>query len=163
MKKSTASFRILKIYVDTSVIGGCFDPEFSKWSKPLFDEFEKGTKLLMLSDVTLEELKRAPEEVRDVIQNIPIANVLSVTLDAEVNELAYKYLKEKAIGKKYFNDALHIAIATVNAANVLVSWNFKHIVNINRIHLYNSVNMKHGYPEIEIRTPMEVLDEKDYK
>lgn len=152
-----------KIYADTSVIGGCLDSEFAKWSKSLMDEFKRGGKFLMLSDITIEELKHAPANVREIIQNIPAANILSVSMNAESEELANKYLKEKAIGKKYFNDALHIAIATVNRAHVLVSWNFKHIVNVSRIRLYNSVNLKYGYPELEIRTPLEVLDEKDYK
>ena len=58
-------------------------------------------------------------------------------------------------------DAQHIALASVVRADVLVSWNFKHIVNLNRIRLYNSVNMKLGYPLIDIRSPREVLNEKD--
>lgn len=153
----------LRIYVDTSVIGGCFDTEFSKWSQPLFEEFKKGERVLVLSDITLEELKYAPEEVRDIIQTVSESNIESVALNEEARNLAEKYISEKAISKKYYNDALHIAIASINVVHALVSWNFKHIVNINRIRLYNSVNIKYGYPELEIRTPMEVLDEKDYK
>ncbi len=53
----------------------------------------------------------------------------------------------------------HIAVATLGRVDVVVSWNFKHIVNLNRIRLYNSVNLKLGYPMIEIRSPREVLDE----
>ena len=62
---------------------------------------------------------------------------------------------------KFFEDALHIAIATINKVDVLVSWNFKHIVNINRIRLYNSVNLKSGYSMIDIRSPREILTEKE--
>ncbi len=160
--KNISSFPRLKIYIDTSVIGGCFDSEFAKWSKLLIDEFKRGSKLIMLSDITLEELKHAPENVREMIKDIPVANVISISSNDESTELADKYLKEKAVSKKFYNDALHIAMATINMAHALVSWNFKHIVNINRIRLYNSVNFKFGYPELEIRTPMEVLDEKDY-
>jgi predicted nucleic acid-binding protein len=163
MTKGSNTSHKLRIYVDTSVIDGCFDTEFSKWSKPLFEEFKAGSKLLMLSDITLVELKHAPENVREIIKEVADVNIISVSLNDEAGRLADKYLKEKAISKKYFNDALHIAIATVNSAHVLVSWNFKHIVNISRIRLYNSVNLKYGYPELEIRTPMEVLDEKDYE
>lgn len=57
-------------------------------------------------------------------------------------------------------DAQHIAIATVGRVDVLVSWNFKHIVNLRRIHGYNSVNLRRGYPMIEIRTPREVLSDE---
>ncbi len=161
-KKEIFSPHKVKVYTDTSVIGGCFDAEFAKWSKPLMNEFRKGTKLLMLSDITLEELKHAPENVREMVHEIPAANIISTSINSETSGLADRYLREKAIGKRYLNDALHIAMATVNMAHILVSWNFKHIVNISRIRLYNSVNLKYGYPELEIRTPMEVLDEKDY-
>ncbi len=161
-KKEIIPSRKLKIYVDTSVIGGCYDREFAKWSKPLMNEFKQGSKFIMLSDITLEELKHAPENVKEMIKDIPVENIISVILNPEASELANRYIKEKAVSKTYFNDSLHIAIATVNLAHILVSWNYKHIVNISRIRLYNSVNLKYGYPELEIRTPMEVLDEKDY-
>jgi hypothetical protein len=65
---------------------------------------------------------------------------------------------EGALTNKSYNDALHIALATINNADVLASWNFKHIVNINRIRLYNSINLKLGYKMIEIRTPREILN-----
>ena len=67
------------------------------------------------------------------------------------------YLEEGVITKKYFEDALHIAIATIYQVNVLASWNFKHIVNLDKIRLYNAVNLKNGYAMIEIRTPREIL------
>lgn len=150
----------MKIYADTFVLGGCFDAEFSKYSNLLVSEFAKGKKLLMLSDITLGELQRAPDCIRDIIRAIPDRYVVPVELNDDAELLARTYIKEKAIVKKFYNDALHIAIATIYGADVLVSWNFKHIVNIARIRLYNSVNYKYGYRPIEIRTPMEVVDEK---
>jgi len=69
-------------------------------------------------------------------------------------------VKEGAITKKFHEDALHIAIATINKVDVLVSWNYKHIVNLDRIKKYNSVNMKLGYMILEIRNPREILYEK---
>lgn len=64
------------------------------------------------------------------------------------------------VTEKYLVDAQHIAIGTIQRVDVLVSWNFKHVVNINRIRLYNSVNLKYGYPLLEIRSPQEVLYER---
>ena len=58
---------------------------------------------------------------------------------------------------KSYNDALHVALATLNNADVLASWNFKHIVNLDRINLYNSINLRLGYKIIEIRSPREIL------
>lgn len=149
----------MKIYTDTSVFGGCFDDEFREWSTGLINGFRTGKNILVLSDITLEELSRAPEYVAELLGNIPEKNIITVELDKISTDLADHYIREKAVTRKYYNDALHIAIATVNSVDVLVSWNFKHIVNLNRIRLYNSVNYKHSYPMLEIRTPREVLDE----
>jgi hypothetical protein len=77
--------------------------------------------------------------------------------DDESEHLAEQYIKEGAINRSSEEDALHIAIATVNKVDVLVSWNFKHIVNLDRIRKYNAVNLKYGYSIIEIRSPREIL------
>lgn len=65
------------------------------------------------------------------------------------------------MSKKSRVDAQHIATATISRVDVLVSWNFKHIVNLEKIHGYNSVNLRLGYPILEIRTPIEVIDYED--
>jgi len=75
-------------------------------------------------------------------------------------ELAAAYVAEGAIGTRMRADALHIAVATVARVDVLVSWNFKHIVNLTRIHAYNAINLKNGYPILEIRTPREVAGDE---
>lgn len=75
----------------------------------------------------------------------------------ETEELASQYIKEKVVTKKFYEDALHLAIATVYKVDVLVSWNFRHIVNLDKIRMYNAVNLKNGYSLIEIRNPREIL------
>jgi len=147
-----------QVYVDTSVIGGVFDPEFKEWSIRLFNEFVKGIKVLVLSDLTLEELEEAPMDVRDVIDRVPSENVRYVLLNEEGRNLASKYIMEGVVTAKYLLDAQHIAIATIERVSVVVSWNFRHIVNLNKIRLYNAVNVKNGYDQVEIRSPREVLD-----
>jgi predicted nucleic acid-binding protein len=147
----------MRIYIDTSVFGGFFDKEFQEWSVKLFKEFENGLKTPVISDLTLQEIEGAPENVRKLLESTDCENVL---LDVESTELARHYIKERAVSQKSLNDALHIAIATVNRLDVLASWNFKHIVNLDRIRLYNAVNLKNGYPMIEIRTPREIISEK---
>ncbi|HPI20964.1 MAG TPA: PIN domain protein [Candidatus Kapabacteria bacterium] len=147
----------LRIYIDTSVIGGCFDKEFAEWSNKLFDEFIDGKKIAVISDITLEELEHAPENIRILIDKIPNENIEYVALDNESDNLAELYIKNKAITRKFLEYAQHIAISTVVNVDVLVSWNFKHIVNLERIKNYNSVNIKYNYKLIEIRTPREVL------
>lgn len=82
-----------------------------------------------------------------------------VAADDETDILAKSYIYEGVVTEKFFEDAQHIAIATVYKVDVLVSWNFRHIVNLNKIKLYNSVNLKNGYQTLEIRTPREILEE----
>ena len=149
-----------RIYLDTSVIGGCFDIEFKEWSRKLFEEFRSGEKIAVISDVTLDELENARQEIRDQLKLIPGKSMEYVLNDKEAEDLANAYLRERAITKRFYPDALHIAIATINKVDVLVSWNFKHIVNLERIKKYNGVNLKNGYMILEIRNPREILNEK---
>ncbi|MCX5900966.1 MAG: PIN domain-containing protein [Proteobacteria bacterium] len=149
----------MKVYVDTSVFGGCFDDEYRKWSTRLFRELRQGTKCAIISDITIKELENAPQKVKKLLDILPDKNRKTVFSGDEDIALATAYINEGAITARFYNDALHIAIATINKVDVLVSWNFKHIVNLNRIRLYNSVNLKRGYSLIEIRSPMEVLNE----
>jgi hypothetical protein len=72
-------------------------------------------------------------------------------------DLADKYIEKKVVGRTSLEDCRHIALATIHRVDVLASWNFKHIVNLDRIKGYNSVNLRQGYPAIEIRTPQELV------
>lgn len=135
----------MNVYTDTSIIGGCFDKEFDEWSVALFEEFKSGTKFILLSDLTLQELEFARQEVREKIYEVPANNQITIGITDEAINLAETYINEGALTNKSYNDALHIALATLNNADVLASWNFKHIVNLSRIKLYNSINLKLGY------------------
>lgn len=150
------SMKRLRIYLDTSVIGGVFDPEFEIYSKKLFSYVETGRFIAVISEITTQELSKAPEQVKEFLKNLSLENIEILNKNNEANELAKQYLSRKIITQKFFEDALHIALATVCNVDVLVSWNFKHIVNLNRIILFNSVNMENGYKPLEIRSPMEV-------
>ena len=147
-----------RIYTDTSVVGGSEDSEFRDASRRLLEAFRLGDLTLVISELALRELEAAPAGVRDALGRIPgeLIEVLPVSREAE--DLASAYVADGAIGSRMRADALHIAIATVARVDVLVSWNFKHIVNLMRIHAYNAVNLKRGYPLSEIRTPREVVE-----
>lgn len=146
-----------RIYTDTSVIGGCLDEEFSAFSLQLFERFRKGLDLLVLSDLTMAELERAPLHVREVLRGVPDDGLEEIRFGTEASELAREYLAAGVIGAAHLEDARHIATATVERVDVLVSWNFKHIVNLDRIRGYNSVNLRLGYTLLEIRSPREIL------
>jgi len=151
----------LHIYVDTSVIGGCEDEEFSDISLRLWSRFCAGEFVLVISDLTIQEIETAPANVQRHLEEIPASHQMQVNLGAEAEDLANAYVAHGVVGPGSLADALHVALATVNDVDVLVSWNFKHIVNLGRIRLFNAVNLEQGYGLIEIRTPREVLHEED--
>jgi len=150
-----------RVYIDTSVIGGCLDEEFAAWSLKLFDEFRAGSKIAVISDLTRRELEGAPKNINNILLSLPEETVENVFLSVEAERLASHYVKNGVVGKKHIIDAQHIAIASVEKVDVLVSWNFQQIVNLNRIHAFNAVNLMLGYPMLEIRSPREIVYEKD--
>jgi hypothetical protein len=113
---------------------------------------------LILSDVAEDELANAPEKVKNFVYSIPDKNIQIIELTEEAILLAERYLAEKVVGKSSRADCYHIALATILKADLLVSWNFKHIVNIQKINGYNAVNLMNGYKTIEIRNPREIFD-----
>lgn len=149
--------RKLLIYADASVIGGCEDPEFAENSRSLLQQFIDGRYLLVLSTHTLRELRGAPEEVRKNLLDVPEEFQVILEDSPEAAKLADAYLKRGVLGPGSRADALHVALATIGRADVLVSWNFKHLVNLSKIRLFHSVNIEWGYGTIEIRSPREVL------
>ena len=148
----------MRIYIDTSVVGGYYDKEFDTATIKLFKKVEKGEITLVVSNLVEAELLRAPDHVRNHLKKYPPESIERVELTKEATELADRYITEQVVGKTSRADCQHIAIATLNKVDILVSWNFKHIVNLTRIRGYNSVNLKLGYVMLEIRTPEEILE-----
>jgi hypothetical protein len=151
----------LRVYVDTSVVGGYFDDEFEDVTRLFFNRIFMKDFLVYFSEISEAELSLAPDFVRDLKSKIPTDCYRYLDLDDESRELAETYIEEKVLGKASLDDAYHIAIATVNRLDVLVSWNFKHIVNYDKIKLFNSINLRLGYPMIEIRSPKEFVKYED--
>ena len=149
-----------RLYFDTSVFGGIFDEEFEEASLLLFEKVKMGQIVCVYSDLSVAELKNAPGNVRDYFLNLPKEHTEFVEVTEEAYVLADKYLAEKVVGQTSADDCRHIATATINKVDFLVSWNFKHIVNLYRIHGYNAVNLRRGYPTLEIRAPREILPDE---
>lgn len=145
-----------RIYIDTSVVGGYFDEEFKESTIALFERLENNEIIFVVSDLLDLELINAPEKVRTLLQKYSADKFERIELDEESVNLADRYIAEKVVGKTSIEDCRHIALATINKVDVLASWNFKHIVNLDRIKGYNSVNLKLGYQMIEIRSPKDL-------
>ena len=148
---------IKRIYIDTSVFGGYFDAEFEASTKPFFERIQKDKIKIIVSEILELELYKAPEHIIEFYETISEEIIEKVELTNEAKELAEKYIVERVVGKTSRADCQHIAIATISRADVLASWNFKHIVNLEKIRGYNSINFREGYPMIEIRTPKEIF------
>ena len=103
----------------------------------------------------------APEKVKKLVTGLRVENTEFLDTNDEAVELATQYIAEKVVGQTSFADCLHIALATINRADYLISWNFKHIVNVQRIRGYNSINIKNGYKELEIRSPRDFMTYED--
>ena len=148
--------KIQRIYIDTSVIGGCFDPEFAEWSNGLLQDFRNGTFQPLLSEVIGAEIEDAPADVQVIYAELIALNAEVLTVEESALELADQYQERGILTSNFYDDGLHIALATVAEADLLVSWNFRHIVRFDKIRLFNAVNIEFGYKPLQIFSPREV-------
>lgn len=153
--------RIPRIYADTSVIGGCLDAEFSHESMHFIEMVRKGKCTLLLSEIVVAELDKAPAVVQNILLSLPEKTVEKVELTGEILELRNEYMKAKILGPEWIDDATHVAVATVARADAIISWNFKHIVRLDKMKAYNQVNLMNGYGILTIISPKEVLIDED--
>jgi len=147
-----------RFYLDTSVFGGVFDKEFDEFTLQLFERIKLGKVICIYSELIETELVKAPKKVKEYFLDLPKESLEKAEITNEILMLATKYVDEKVVGATSFDDCIHIATATIHRADILVSWNFKHIVNVYRIRGYNSINLRMNYPSLEIRSPKEIID-----
>ncbi len=149
---------IQRFYFDTSVLSGVFDTEFEEHSTILMERVKLGQIKAVISELAEEEIMKARKEIRNFYKSLPKEHIefVEITKDAVLH--ANTYIAEKVVGKTSIDDCLHIGMATVSKVDLLVSWNFKHIVNIYRIRGYNAVNIKLGFPQLEIRSPKDIVE-----
>ena len=145
-----------RLYLDTSVIGGCFDPEFAEDSRRIIDAVLSGQARLLFSEAIEAELLNAPEPVRRLFAELPDTVRERIAFSDEVEALAREYVAHGVVPEEWLEDCRHVAAATVARADAIVSWNFRHIVRLDRIKGYNHVNLMNGYGVLTIVSPREV-------
>ena len=151
--------KIPRIYIDTSVIGGCFDKEFAPWSNGLVKDIRLGHFQCVVSEIVSAEIEDAPAAVRQKYEEIrAFGGAEELFLSEDVQGLFNGYRKHRILADKLRNDMLHIAFATFAKVDILVSWNFKHIVRFDKIRQFNAVNIEQGYQPIAIHAPREVTN-----
>lgn len=147
----------LRVYVDNSVVSGCFDERFAEVSNALFEAAREGKLTLVVSDLLLAEVADAPEPVRGALSSLPESAITLVETSEEAKRLQALYLEASVVTRTHHRDAQHVAIATVFGADVLASWNLRHLVKLSRIRGFNAVNLREGYAQIDIRKPEVIL------
>jgi predicted nucleic acid-binding protein len=150
------SERIERVYVDSSVVSGMFDnhlPERVEHTRRFWQAVIDGKIQIIASDVLNTEVKRAPEHVWEFYRQLPESQIERVVSTDESDHLAERYITENVVGESNLDDCKHVALAALTEADVIVSWNLRHIVNENRIPKYNDVNIEQGYKPIRIMTP----------
>ncbi|MGH7885768.1 MAG: hypothetical protein ACRENO_08755 [Thermodesulfobacteriota bacterium] len=151
-----------RIYLDTSVIGGCFDDEFKIWSNALMKDISTGLFHGVTSELVQAEIADAPKNVRKQFLIFLEMNPEVLEIGTEAIELVDIYIEQKILAERFRNDMFHIALSTIADVDVLVSWNFRHIVRYDKIRLFNKVNSVQGYNILDIYSPREVTTyEKD--
>jgi len=158
-RRSRAARPPLRVYVDTSVFGGVHDDEFRAPSERFFAAVRGGVFVILVSEVLVVEIASAPAVVQATFE-AHRAHMEPLETTAEAATLAEAYLVAKVVPPASRVDALHVALASVARADVLVSWNFKHLVQLRRIRGFHAVNVLRGYPLLEIRSPWEVIDDE---
>lgn len=156
MNRGVAQVEPLRIYIDTSVLGGCFDTEFSEWSNGLIRDFRARRLVPVLSDMTAAEVADAPAPVRELHQDMLLLAGAVLPITPRVLDLVAAYEARKILAAKYGADMRHIALATIADVDALVSWNFRHIVRLEKIRLFHAVNVESGYRALNILSPREV-------
>lgn len=145
------------LYLDTSVLGGYFDEEFAEATRELWRQRERGLFRFVTSVVTSQEMEGAPEGVRALFGQTFGAGEAILALTDEMEDLAEEYLRQSVVSRKYEDDANHVAACTVSRLDYLVSWNFRHLVNVEREKGFNAVNLLQGYPPVRIVNPLELI------
>jgi len=143
-----------KIYLDTSVISVYDDSRIPQRQSQTRDFWKilKNFKTC-ISEVTINEINNSPNiaKKKQLLNLASKFQILKIT--DQVKNLASEYIKKKIIPARYIDDALHLAIATINNCDILVSWNCKHLINLRTKREANKINLAMGYKEIELVEP----------
>lgn len=148
----------LRVYFDASVFGGCLEDRFERGSKALFEAVRGKRIVPLISDMLIAELARAPRRVQDVFSAVLRGGSFERLEAGDVTAaLQEAYLYASVVTENYADDALHVAHPTLAKADVVVSWNFKHLVHPARVRAFNAVNTERGYGPVVIPTPDDVV------
>ena len=155
----------LKVYLDTSTISHLFADDAPEkmhdtrklWERCIDNEYD-----IFISDIVTNEIRQCSEPKRgQMLEKLRQIDFQVLPETDEINELANEYIKGGVLKEKSIDDCLHIAYAVINYCDVIVSWNFKHLVNFKTINKVKIINTIHRYKEIGIITPTMLIEEEE--
>jgi hypothetical protein len=149
--------KVPTLYLDTSVIGGYFDDEWREDTRELWTQRGNGLWQFISSGLVAQEIADAPPDVRQLFEDTFDRTKDLLAMTGEIEDLALEYLKAGVVPVKFEDDAMHVATCTVHRVSHLVSWNFKHLVNVRREAGFNAVNLLQGYPPVSIVNPKQLI------
>ena len=156
--------RKLRIYLDTSVISHLEQedvPEKMEQTRKLWEILQSNRYEVIISDLVLAEINECKEPKRAILKEyLSMIDYNRVCITEETEEIANEIIKEKILTKKSYDDCMHIASAILSDCNIIVSWNFKHMVNVDTINGIRKITFSRRYNNIDIYAPYVFLSEK---
>lgn len=157
--------RKLRVYLDTSVISHLEQvdvPEKMEQTRKVWEILQTGKYEIVISDLVLAEINECKEPKRKILKEyLSQINYERVGITEESEEIANEIINEGILKSKSFDDCLHIASAILNDCNIIVSWNFKHMVNVDTINGVRKITFAKRYNNIDIYAPYVLLSDKD--
>ncbi|HEX7343518.1 MAG TPA: PIN domain protein [bacterium] len=143
----------MRLYLDSTVIKGCGDPEFDCWSWSLIQDFRSGIYKPVISTLVQDELAAAPPAAREALSSLMACRPKVIEVTDKAQTLADLYLDRKILTECHRSDALHVALATLEEADMLVSWNYRNILHMSKLRQFITVNLELGLKPLQIRSP----------
>ena len=143
----------MRLYLDSTVIRGCADPELDRWSWSLLQDFRSGIYKPIISTLVQDELAGKNSAVSEALASLMECRPKIIEVTDKVQTLADLYLDRKILTEAFRPDALHVALATLEEADALVSWNYRNILHISKLRQYITVNLELGLKPLQIRSP----------
>jgi predicted nucleic acid-binding protein len=147
----------IRVYLDTSVIGGYYDHEFLDDTRKLFDLVRLGLIRPVVSEMVMAELSRAPNPVIELLNELIDEDAEILPISPEAVELQEAYLQAGVLSRKWEDDAMHVALASIHRVDAIASWNFKHLIDPRRAREFNGINLTKGFGLVEIRSPGDIV------
>ena len=142
---------IAKVYVDSSIIVGCCDLYHNTWSKNLMEDFKKGLYKPVISTLVQAEMADVPPEVLEAYAEFLKVDPKIIDVSEKADTLAEIYVERNVLNEGFYHDALHVALATLEEVDILVTWDHPNVLHFSKVRGFVQVNLELGLKPIQVR------------